>query len=327
MNQRATLPPKSLGPKNLRRLLLFGLSTYLAIVVMLAVLQRSLIYLPDREPQIDPQDAGLSPGRVHTITLKTDDGLELHGWHVLPPDQSATDRKQSDQQLALGRPVVLYFSGNAGNRAWRIPEFEVFTQLGCDVCVFDYRGYGENPGSPSEEHLAADATAAWRYVTQTRRIEPRRLILFGESLGGGVAVRLAAEQCAAGTPPGGLVLRATFSSLPDAAAYHYPWLPVRWLLVDRYPSVQRMPQVTCPILHIHGRRDTIIPIELGKRLFDAAPPQSASGIPKRFVELPAADHNDILNVAGAKFQAAVGELVGQLGEADRRAEGGGQKNK
>jgi len=210
----------------------------------------------------------------------------------------------------------LYFSGNAGNRAWRIPEFEVFTQLGCDVFVFDYRGYGENPGSPSEEHLAADATAAWRYATQTRRIEPHRLILFGESLGGGVAVRLAAEQCAAGTPPGGLVLRATFSSLPDAAAYHYPWLPVRWLLVDRYPSAARMPQVTCPILHIHGLRDTIIPIQLGKKLFAAAPPQSASGIPKRFVELPAADHNDILAVAVPEFRDAVAEFLKRLSMFD-----------
>jgi len=295
-----------------RRLLLFGMSTYVAIVVMLAVLQRSLIYLPDRESQIAPQDAGLSPGRVHAITLKTDDGLELRGWHILPPAQSATDPKQCDQQLALGRPVVLYFSGNAGNRAWRIPEFEVFTQLGCDVIVFDYRGYGENPGSPSEERLAADATAVWRYATQARRIEPRRLILFGESLGGGVAVRLAAEQCAAGTPPGGLVLRATFSSLPDAAAYHYPWLPVRWLLVDRYESAERMPRVTCPILHLHGLRDSIIPIELGRKLFAAAPPQSANGIPKRFVALPSADHNDILAVAEPEFEAAVAQFLKQL---------------
>ncbi len=279
---------------------------------MLAFLQRTLIYLPSRQSRIEPQDAGLPPGRVHTITLNSDDGLELRGWHLLPAGQTATDLRQCDEQLALGRPVVLYFSGNAGNRAWRIEEFELFTQLGCDVFVFDYRGYGDNPGSPSEDRLAADATAAWRYATQTRRIEPRRLILCGESLGGGVAVRLAAEQCVAGTPPGGLVLRATFSSLPDVAAHHYPWLPVRWLLVDRYPSVERMPQVTCPILHIHGRRDSIIPIELGRKLFDTAPPQSAAGIPKRFVELPSADHNDILAVAEAEFQAAVGEFLKQL---------------
>ncbi len=196
MNQTSMTPPKPRWPRNVRRLLLFGLSTYLAIVVMLAFLQRAMIYLPARQSRIDPQDAGLPVGRVHTITLKTEDGLELYGWHLLPRGHTAADRKECDGQLALGRPVVLYFSGNAGNRAWRIQEFEVFTRLGCDVFVFDYRGYGENPGSPSEDRLAADATAAWRYATQTRRIEPRRMILCGESLGGGVAVRLAAEQCA-----------------------------------------------------------------------------------------------------------------------------------
>jgi hypothetical protein len=123
---------------------------------------------------------------------------------------------------------------------------------------------------------------------------------------------LAAERCVAGTPPGGLVLRATFSSLSDAAAYHYPWLPVRWLLVERYPSVERMPQVTCPILHVHGRQDSIIPIELGRRLFDAAPPRSAGGIAKRFVELPSAGHNDIVAVAQPEFRAAVAEFLKQL---------------
>jgi hypothetical protein len=283
-----------------------------AIVVMLAFLQRSLIYLPSRASRIDPQDAGLPLGRVHTITLRTDDDLELRGWHLLPNGQAAADRTQCDEQLALGRPVVLYFSGNAGHRAWRIEEFELLTRLGCDVFVFDYRGYGDNPGSPSEQRLADDATAVWRYATEDRRIEPRRLILFGESLGGGVGVRLAADQSAAGAPPRGLVLRATFSSLPDVAAYHYPWLPVRWLMVDRYSSVDRIPHVSCPILHLHGRRDTIIPIQLGRRLFDAAKPQSASGIPKQLVELPTAGHNDILAVAGAEFQAAVGEFLEQL---------------
>jgi len=312
MSQSTTGSPKSAWPRNVRRLLLLAVSTYLAIVAMLALLQRTLIYLPARQARIEPQDAGLSPGRVHTITLKSDDGLELRGWHLLPPGQSAMERKQGDAQLALGRPVVMYFSGNAGNRAWRIEEFEVFAQLDCDVFVFDYRGYGDNPGSPSEQRLAADATAAWRYATQTRRIEPRRLILCGESLGGGVAVRLAAEQCAAGTPPGGLVLRATFSSLTDVAAYHYPWLPVRWLLVDPYPSVEWIPQVTCPILHLHGRRDSIIPIELGRKLFDAAPPRSADGQCKLFVELPSADHNDILAVAEPEFQAAVAEFLNRL---------------
>jgi uncharacterized protein len=309
MNQVPSAPPRSTAWKNLWRLLLFGVSTYVAIVIMLAFLQRTLIYMPSRGARIEPRDAGLPLGRVHTISLRTDDDLELRGWHVLPSGQGAADRAACDEQLARGRPVVLYFSGNAGHRAWRIEDFELFTRLGCDVFVFDYRGYGDNPGSPSESRLAADAAAVWRYATQERHIEPGRVVLVGESLGGGVAVRLAAEQSAAGAAPGGLILRATFSSLPDVAAYHYPWLPVRWLMVERYPSVERIPQVRCPILHLHGSRDTIIPIELGRRLFDAAPPQSAGGIPKRFVELPTADHNNILEVAESEFRAAVNDFL------------------
>ena len=309
MSLLSTVPQNSTAWTSFGRLLLFGLATYVAITVMLALLQRTLIYLPSRASRIEPQQAGLAPGRVHTITLRTEDDLELRGWHLLPYGQSAADRAQCDEQLALGRPVVLYFSGNAGHRAWRVDEFELFTSLGCDVFVFDYRGYGDNPGSSSETRLAADATAAWRYATDERRIEPKRLILVGESVGTGVAVRLAAEQSAAGTPPGGLVLRAAFPSLPDVAAYHYPWLPVRWLMVERYPSVERIPQVSCPILQLHGGRDTIIPIRLGRRLFEAAPPESAGGIAKRFVELPRADHNDILAVAGAEVRAAMDEFL------------------
>lgn len=311
MNQVPSAPPRSTVWKNLWRLLLFGVSTYVAIVIMLALLQRTLIYMPSRGARIEPRDAGLPLGRVHTIILRTDDDLELRGWHVLPAGQTAADRAACDEQLARGRPVVLYFSGNAGHRAWRIEDFELFTRLGCDVLVFDYRGYGDNPGSPSESRLAADAAAVWRYATQERHIEAGRLVLVGESLGGGVAVRLAAEQSAAGAAPGGLILRATFSSLPDVAAYHYPWLPVRWLMVERYPSVEHIPHVSCPILHLHGSRDAIIPISLGRRLFDAAPPQSANGTSKRFVELPMADHNNILEVAESEFRAAVDDFLRQ----------------
>lgn len=135
MNQSSPAPPTSPAGKSLWRLFLFGMSTYLAIVVMLAFLQRTLIYLPSRASRIDSQDAGLPLGRVHTLTLRTDDDLELRGWHLLPNGQSAADPAECDEQLALGRPVVLYFSGNAGHRAWRIEEFELLTQLGCDVFV------------------------------------------------------------------------------------------------------------------------------------------------------------------------------------------------
>ena len=294
----------------MRRALRIALSLMIAFlfcVAMLAFFQRSLIYLPSRDPRIEPQDSGLPNGQVHTITVTTEDGLELRGWHVLPHGVTAGGQEECDQALALEQPVIIYFSGNAGNRVYRAMDFELFTQLGCHVFVFDYRGYGDNPGSPSEELLAADAHAIWKYAVKTRGLAADRLFLFGESLGGGVAVRLAAELCQSGTPPGGLLLRATFSSLVDVAAYHYRWLPVRILMVDRFPSAERISSVSCPILHIHGIRDRIVPIRFGHELFAAAPEESSGGMAKRFVELPLAGHNDILYVADQEFTAADGQ--------------------
>jgi uncharacterized protein len=152
----------------------------------------------------------------------------------------------------------------------------------------------------------------WRYVTDLRGVARQRVLLFGESLGGGVAVRLAAELCRRGTPPGGLILRSTFSSLVDVGAYHYPWLPVRWLLVDRFSSAEQIPDVTCPLLQFHGVRDTIVPITLGRRLFAAAPEKSSAGVAKRFVELARADHNDVVLVAQPELHRALGEFLESL---------------
>jgi fermentation-respiration switch protein FrsA (DUF1100 family) len=287
--------------------------SYLIVLFMLAFFQRSLIYLPSRAPRIEAADAGLGTGRVSTVTLDTDDGLRLRGWYVLPDGSPTGSLVEDDVYPDHGGPVILYFSGNAGNRAYRTQDFELLAELGCHVLVFDYRGYGDNAGSPSEERLAADAHAVWRYAAETRGIAADRLILLGESLGGGVAVRLAAELSEAGTPPGGLILRATFSSLVDAAAYHYPWLPVRLLMIDRFPSADRIPRVTCPILHIHGSRDQIVPIQLGRKLHAAAREQSSTGIAKRFVQLPNAGHNDILLVAEDEFRQAVGEFLQRIG--------------
>jgi fermentation-respiration switch protein FrsA (DUF1100 family) len=279
---------------------------------MFHLLQRSLIYFPAREARIEPQDAGLPRGQVHTVTVRAEDNLELHGWYVLAAGHTAANREECDRELAAGRWLVLYFSGNAANRRYRVPEFGVFTGLGADVFIFDYRGYGDNSGSPSEELLAADARTIWNYATRDRGVQPGRVILYGESLGGAVAVRLAAEACEAGTAPGGLILRSTFSSLVDAGAHHYPWLPVRWGLVDRFSSMDYIAQVTCPLLQIHGTRDVIMPVALGRRLFEAAGERSSAGIAKQFVELPAAGHNDVTLVARAELRSAVREFLDKL---------------
>ena len=140
--------------------------------------------------------------------------------------------------MALGRPVVLYFSGNAGNRTYRLEEFQTFTRVGCDVFVFDYRGYGENEGSPTEKHLISDAVAAFRYATQQRDISPERMIVFGESIGGGVATRLASEASQAGTPPGGL---------------HWCQLPPRRITAVRRGTLASRPPVLRMIPFMLGR--------------------------------------------------------------------------
>lgn len=291
------------------RILAFPVTVYLVIVLMMYWLQRSLIYLPHRENRIDVRDANLPPGQVHAITVSTDDGLELRGWHLLPDGRSAADYQACDSELSKGRHLVLYFSGNGGNRRFRTREFGLLTGLNLDVFVFDYRGYGDNPGSPSQEKLTADARSIWNYATQKRHVPPNRIIIYGESLGGGVATGLASELCQSRIVPGGLILRSTFSSLVDAGKYHYPWLPVGWMLADRFMSIDQIPQVTCPILQVHGTNDSIVPIEMGQRLFARAPEQSSSGIAKRFIKLAGAGHNDVTLVAYDRFQQEIGNFL------------------
>lgn len=306
------LPSASRQPRRLspwKRWLLMVTVPTVGVLVMFVAFQRSLIYQPFAEKSLPAKQAGLGTGLAHDVTTRTDDGIELHGWLLLAKGHIALTDKEDDAKLSEGRPLVLYFGGNAANRSYRTLEVEVLANAGADVLIFDYRGYGDNLGTPSEEGLAHDARAVWRFATEAKKIEPRRILLFGESLGGGVAVRLASELSQKKTPPAGLILRSTFSSLPDAGAYHFPWLPVRWLLIDRFPSEQWIRDVTCPLLQFHGRRDTILPLRLGRKLFAAAPEKSASGVAKQFVELPNADHNDVMETSGPEISKAVREFL------------------
>ena len=292
-----------------KRWLLIVTMPTVGVVLMFVAFQRSLIYQPFVEKSLPAKLAAMPTGRAHDVATKTEDGLELHGWLILAKEHVAGTDNAIDAKLAEGRPVVVYFGGNAANRRYRTLEVAVLADAGADVLIFDYRGYGDNLGEPTEAGLARDARAAWRFATETKKIEPRRIVLFGESLGGGVAIGLASELTQKKTPPAGIILRSTFSSLTDAGAYHFPWLPVRWLLIDRFPNEQRIRDVNCPLLQFHGRRDTIIPLRLGQKLFAAAPEKSASGVAKRFVELPNADHNDVMETSGTEIANAVKKFL------------------
>jgi uncharacterized protein len=246
--------------------------------------QRHLIYLPFG-PVPPPADAGLPVAEA--VSFPTDDGLTLNAWFV----------------PAVGSPrpqTVIVFNGNAGNRALRAPLAAALRDAGIQTLLLDYRGYGGNPGSPSEEGLALDARAARRYVVSRPDVDPRHIVYFGESLGSGPAVRLAIEQ-----PPLALILRSPYTSLVDLGRLHYPYLPVGLLLRDRFPSLERMPRVRCPVLVIAGRNDTIVPASQSERL------HAAVTAPKRLVVLEA-DHNDYELLAGPRLIAAVVDFLRTL---------------
>ncbi|MGQ0634411.1 MAG: alpha/beta hydrolase [Planctomycetaceae bacterium] len=322
-----TIPARTRGWKRrLRRLLVLAAVAYLIVCGLVGYWQRSLIYYPVRaQPTALAAEGVRTRGaQVESVTVNTDDGLQLHGWRLVSDAAPGVNDAGAPLERAAGRPLAIFLSGNGGNRGWRLPIFEPLTAAGADVLIVDYRGYAENGGDPTEEGLARDARAVWRYAVDDLEVDPRRIILFGESLGGGVAVRLAAELCDAGTPPAGLILLSTFSSLTDTAALHFSWLPVRWLLQDRFDSISRISRVTCPILSIHGRRDSIVPYELGRRLFDACLPESSNGIPKRMIDLPQADHNDILRADGPTFRRAVRDFVDQVVPHSPRVADGNQ---
>ena len=262
----------------------------LLLLIMLAWFQRSLIYHPTKTKPLAAKEAGLSQ-TVVDVTVKSHDGLTLHGWLA-----AAGPRKSSqpvDPKSLLSHPLVIVFPGNAGHRGYRSHLLHTFGELKADAMIFDYRGYGENSGKPSEANIARDARVLWSYATKELGVPARRIVLYGESLGGGVATRLAGDLCKEGIEPGGLIVQSSFNSLVDAGRYHFPVLPVGLILIDRFESDRHITSVTCPILQLHGSRDRIVPLPLGQKLFAAAPAKSSGGIAKQQVILPNADHNDV----------------------------------
>ncbi len=305
-------PSQQAKSSSWRRPLKMILITYLGLCLMLAVLQRGMIYFPTREEQLKPEGWGLAGMRCLPLAVSASDGVTLHGWHVLPADASVLNSTEQAWELDRGRPVILFFSGNAGHRGYRADELAFLANLNADVFLFDYRGYAENSGRPSESALLADAWTIWRHLTGELGISGQRILLLGESLGGGVACGLAERLAREGVEFGGLFFKGSFSSLADVASHHYPWLPVRLLLLDRYESAQRIASVTAPIAVLHGGADDIIPLKLAEKLHAAAPETSTDGLPKRFHLLPDAGHNDIHLRHASAYRSALTPLLDHI---------------
>jgi len=268
---------RALGVTGLVLLCIAGL-----LVTAVWGLQRRLIYFP--EPSPVPPVSGVLPG-AREVWLHTSDGLELGAW-LMPAS-------------GPGRGVtVLVASGNAGNRALRAPLAAALSRAGMAVLLFDYRGYGGNPGSPSEAGLALDVRAALRYLTQDRQIPRDRLLYFGESLGAAVVSELATEH-----PPAGLLLRSPFVDLAAVGRAHYSYLPVGTLLRDHYPVAEQLTRIAAPTTVVCGTDDRIVPPEQSRAV------AAAAGGPSHLVAIRGADHNDRTLLDGAVLLRAVIELA------------------
>jgi uncharacterized protein len=248
------------------------LSISVALVALLWTFQRKLIYFPS-------QDTGPVPSGMSEVSFETTDGLRLTGW-LASPTEPSPDR-------GMG---VLVANGNGGNRSDRVPLARALAREGFTVLLFDYRGYGGNPGSPSESGLFKDIRASFVYLES--RFESRKIIVFGESLGSAVATDLATEH-----PVRGLVLRSPFTDLASVGATHYPFLPVRLLLRDRFPLLDKITSVRSPITVVYGTADSIVPPSQS-----AAVAEKASVTP---VVVQGADHNDPVLLDGPPVIGAV----------------------
>jgi pimeloyl-ACP methyl ester carboxylesterase len=265
------------------------LVTLLAVVLVAGLVlwsgQRRLIYFPDRSAV--PDAATVLPGG-RDVTLTTSDGLRLGAW-LVPPTGPAR---------GMG---VLAAPGNGGNRLGRAPLARALAAAGFTVLLMDYRGYGGNPGSPSQRGLARDVRAARAYLTGEAGIAPDRTIYFGESLGAAVVTELAIAH-----PPAGLVLRSPFTDLASVGRHHYPLLPVRLILRDRFPVADLVGGITVPTVVAYGTADSIVPPDHSRTV------AARAGGPTTVVTVPGADHNDPDLVDGPAVIAAVSHLADRI---------------
>ena len=252
---------------------------YVGLGLILVLFQSRYIYFPERRIAMTPDAVGLS---YESVQIETEDGVTLAGWFV-PAEPS--------------RGVVLFCHGNAGNISHRLDSIRLFNRLGLSTFIFDYRGYGQSGGRTTERGTYRDVEAAWRYLLDTRGIEPAEIVVFGRSLGGAIASWLAQERT-----PAALIVESTFTSVPELAAKLYPIYPVRWLARFNYNAAEYVTRVNCPILVVHSRDDDIIPFIHGRLLFDAA------NEPKEFLEIRGS-HNDAFVVSGKQYQDGLDAFI------------------
>jgi len=264
------------------KLLLLGTAIYALLCLALFVFQARLVYFPSKAMTATPAAIGL----VYE-DLRLDSGADttLHGWYLPGREDAHT---------------LLFLHGNAGNISHRLDSLGVFNSLGLNILIFDYSGFGQSGGTPGEQRSYDDARVAWDYLTDTRGVSPQRIVIFGRSLGGGVATWLATQ-----TRPAGLILESSFTSVPALARSYYPMFPVSWLARIRYDNASRLPTIRCPVLIVHSRDDELIPISHGRELFALARD------PKHFLDMRG-DHNSGFMVSGQRYRGGLAGFIATL---------------
>lgn len=252
---------------------------YILVVLLLYVFQTNLIFHPVSDLPYTPEFVGL---KYEDVNFSSEDGVQLHGWYVPHVDPRGT---------------ILFQHGNAGNISGRMETIQMLNRIGLNVFIYDYRGYGQSEGSPSEEGTYRDAMAAWRYLTEVQHIVPNRIVLMGRSLGGAITGWLANQ-----VTPAGVILESTFTSAPDLAADLYPMFPTRKLIKFNFPNFQYIKNINVPLLIAHSTEDDLIPYEHGQKLFKLA------NEPKTFFEMQGDHGNGFLDTGEAYIQA-VNEFV------------------
>ena len=259
-------------------------SVWVLLSLLLYLFQPKFVYFPLSEIDYTPDMAGLT---YEDVYFKTEDNVELNGWYL--PAEGA-------------EKTLLFFHGNGGNISHRLDSLKIFHELGLSVFIFDYRGYGQSQGTTNEQGTYRDAEAAWKYLTESRGISGKNIIIFGRSMGGAVATWLANQYT-----PNLLILESTFTSVADMAKHYYPYLPTQLLTRIKYASIDRIEAIQCPILFSHSQTDEIVPFELGIQLFKQAQ------APKMFMQLEGG-HNDGFIVSGRSYINGIKEFMDKYGE-------------
>jgi len=265
-------------------------AAYLSICLYMLIFQDKILYIPTSDVRSDPGTFGLE-FTEHWIT--TSDNERLHSWYI--PATNA-------------RYTLLFFHGNTGNISDRLDTIKIFNTLGLSILIIDYRGYGKSSGVPTEEGTYFDGDASWHYLVQELKIAAESIIIFGRSLGGGIATEIATRYHSAG-----LVLESTFSTMPAVAKDVYPLIPVSLIIHTKYANIDKIRQIHCPLLIIHSTEDEYIGFHHGQALYNAYNPRAYQGH-KHFVAIAGA-HNDGFFTSMDQYKQGINEYISILDTA------------